>query len=421
VLDTKRRDLKRGSEPIAIGPQVFDLLVYLVQNREHVVTKDDLLEVIWSGRTVSESTLTSHINFARKAIGDNGEKQKLIRTVARKGFRFVGDVTERKPSDAERASASVPTPSNRAQQAPALALPDKPSIAVLPFDNLSGDPEQDYFADGVAEDIITALSRMRWLFVIARNSSFSYKGRAVDVRHVGRDLGVRYVLEGSLRRSAGRVRVVAQLIDAESGNHIWAERYDRGVEDVFAVQDEVTAAIVTAIQPAVADVEAKRAQRKPPERLSAWEAYQRGLWHYGKKTVADHEQAKQFFQRAIAMDAGFPAPYVGLAQACLDDAADYGSRSIEDAAKLSASWAQKAIAIDPEDADARAAVALLALTVGKADEAHDQASLARASNPNSPMAVLAEANSFLFTGRPGEARQGFIACLRIDPRGPLSG
>jgi len=217
------------------------------------------------------------------------------------------------------------------------------------------------------------------------------------------------------------VRVVAQLIEAATGNHIWAERYDRAVEDVFAVQDEITNAIVTAIQPAVADVEFKRALRKPPESLGAWEAYQRGLWHWGKKTAADHEQAKRFFQRAIAIDAEFSAPYVALAQACLDDAADFGSRSVEDAAELSEGWAQKAIAIDPEDADARAVASILAGTFGKWDEAHDQASLARASNPNSPMAILAEANSLLFTGRPGEARQGFTACLRIDPRGPVSG
>src|SRR4051794_18552589 len=181
----------------------------------------------------------------------------------------------------------------------ALPLPDKPSIAVLAFTNMSGDPEQEYFPDGIADDIITELSRSRWLFVIARNSSFSYKGRAVDIRQIARELGVRYVLEGSVRRSGARVRVVAQLIEAETGNHMWAERYDRAVEDVFAVQDEITSAIVTAIRPAVADAEFHRVLRKPPESLGAWEAYQRGLWHYEKRTVADRERGKQFFHRAI--------------------------------------------------------------------------------------------------------------------------
>ena len=192
VLDLDRRELRRGSERVQTGPQVFDLLVYLVRNRERVVSKDDLFEAVWTGRIVSESTLTSHINAARKAVGDSGDEQKLIRTVARKGFRFVGDVTEEAPAAAGGPATSSVTPApDRA--APALALPDKPSIAVLPFQNLSGDPEQEYFADGMVEDIITALSRMRWLFVIARNSSFTYKGRAVDVKQVGRELGVRYV------------------------------------------------------------------------------------------------------------------------------------------------------------------------------------------------------------------------------------
>ena len=216
VLDPDRRELTRGSEVVSVGPQVFDLLLHLVRNRERVVSKDDLLHAVWDGRIVSESTLTSHINAVRKAIGDSGEEQRLIRTLARKGFRFVGAVEEIRSSDDAR-SPPVGFAKPDATSAQALALPDKPSIAVLPFLNLSGDPEQEYFADGVVEDIISALSRMRWLFVIARNSSFTYKGRAVDVKQVGRELGVRYVLEGSVRKAANRVRITGQLIDATTG------------------------------------------------------------------------------------------------------------------------------------------------------------------------------------------------------------
>jgi DNA-binding winged helix-turn-helix (wHTH) protein len=194
LLDINRRELARGAEAIAAGPQVFDLLVYLVRNRERVVSKDDLLDAVWGGRIVSESTLTSHINAVRKVIGDNGEEQRLIRTIARKGFRFVGDVREVQSSDG---FGDLRTGTLDSNEPPAhdLALPDKPSIAALPFLNLSGDPEQEYFADGVVEDIISALSRIGWLFVISRNSSFTYKGRPVDVKQVGRELGVRYVLE----------------------------------------------------------------------------------------------------------------------------------------------------------------------------------------------------------------------------------
>jgi DNA-binding winged helix-turn-helix (wHTH) protein len=190
VLDPERRELTRGAEPVAIGPQVFDLLLHLVRNREHVVSKDELLDGVWDGRIVSESTLTSHINAARKAVADNGQEQRLIRTVARKGFRFVGDVREMETPDSSFAARTAP-PSSGEAPADGLPLPEKPSIAALPFVNLTGDADQEYFTDGVVEDIISALSRIRWLFVIARNSSFTYKGRAVDVKQVGRELGVR--------------------------------------------------------------------------------------------------------------------------------------------------------------------------------------------------------------------------------------
>src|SRR5258708_6045018 len=195
-LDADRRELACGSELIAIGPKVFDLLLYLVQNRNQVVTRDDLLQAVWGGRIVSESTLTSHVNAVRKAIGDTGKEQRLIRTVSRKGLRFVGQVRE----DLPPGRTAVAAPDIVAEKSGGTpALPDSPSITVLPFRNLSGDAGQDYFADGVVEDIITALSRIRWLFVIARNSSFTYKGRTVDEKQVGRELGVRYVVEGSVR------------------------------------------------------------------------------------------------------------------------------------------------------------------------------------------------------------------------------
>jgi adenylate cyclase len=190
-----------------------------------------------------------------------------------------------------------------------LSLPDKPSIAVLPFANMSSDTEQEFFADGIAEDVITALSRYPSLFVIARNSSFTYKGQAVDVKEIGRDLGVRYVLEGSLRKAANRIRVTAQLVEAEIGRHVWAERYDRDLTDIFAVQDEITEAVTIAIAPAIADAELQRALRKPPGSLDAWAAYQRGLWHLGKATAHDYEMAKEFFRRAIDLDPNFPDGY----------------------------------------------------------------------------------------------------------------
>src|SRR5258708_24632718 len=248
MLDVDRRELRRGSEPIAVEPQVFDLLVYLVQNRDRVVSKDDLIASVWGGRIVSESTLTSRINAARKAVGASGRDKKLIRTVPRKGLRFVGDVRTQ-PAGAEPAD-TLNSPLDEAHD-PArtvLPLPDRPAIAVLPFNNMSGDPEQEYFSDGISEDIITGLSKLRWFFVIARNSSFIYKGKAVNMKQVAEELGVGYVAEGSVRKSGGRVRITAQLNDVTTGSHVWAERYDRDLADVFAVQDEITESIVATIE-----------------------------------------------------------------------------------------------------------------------------------------------------------------------------
>ena len=264
-----------GCRSVPVEPQVFDVLVYLVENRDRVVSKDDLIESVWDGRIISDSTLTSRINAARKAIGDTGASQNLIRTVPRKGLRFVGLVHTphgEAPPDAPATAAGQIEPLQ-----PALPLPDRPAIAVLPFTNMSGDREQEYFSDGISEDIISALSKLRWFFVIARNSSFIYKGRAVHMDQVARELGVRYVVEGSVRRSGDQVRISAQLNDVSTGSHIWAERYDRNVADVFAVQDEITKLIVAAIEPHLYAAENFRAQRKPPGSLDAWDLVMRAL------------------------------------------------------------------------------------------------------------------------------------------------
>ena len=202
AIDTDRRELNRGADVVSVAPQVFDLLDYLIRNRERVVSKDDLIKAIWNGRSVSDAALTTRLNVARSAIGDSGDEQRLIKTLPRKGFRFVGQVRE-----AQGPAGATVTGNLEQEPKPALPLPDKPSIAVLPFSNLSSDPEQEYFADGMVEDIITGLSRSRSLFVIARNSTFTYKGKAVDIKQVVRELGVRYVLEGSVRKSGNRVRI----------------------------------------------------------------------------------------------------------------------------------------------------------------------------------------------------------------------
>jgi TolB-like protein len=318
VLDPERRELSHRAEVVPVGPQVFDLLLHLVRNRDRVVSKDDLLQAVWSGRIVSESTVTSHINAVRKAIGDTGEEQRLVRTVARKGLRFVGEVKVDEMGEAPLPGVSGIGKhiSSESREPPsALVLPDKPSIAVLPFHNLSGDPEQEYFADGVVEDIIVALSRMRWLFVIARNSSFTYKGRAVDVKQVGRELGVRYVLEGSVRKTGNKVRITGQLIDATTGTNLWAERFEGTLDDMFELQDQIAQSVVGAIAPQLERAEIERAKRKPTESLDAYDFYLRGTAKLHSGTRESIEAALPLFCKAIELDPEFASAY-GMAAWC---------------------------------------------------------------------------------------------------------
>jgi adenylate cyclase len=297
----------------------------------------------------------------------------------------------------------------------ALPLPDKPSVAVLAFTNMSGDPEQEYFSDGIADDIITELSRSRSLFVIARNSGFSYKGRAVDVKQVARELGVRYVLEGSVRRSAERVRVNAQLIDAQTGNHIWAERYDRELGDIFSVQDEITVAVTTAVLPAVSDAEFRRILRKPPESLGAWEAYQRGLWHMWVRHPAEVDRAKACFEQALALDAAFAPAYSALALLHVHAVVQL-IVPLADAKELASGWARRAIEIDPNDADAQATLAWVTTMSGISDECWERSSAALAMNPNSPLAHFVRGALLVSSGRPSEGRQSALNAIRLDPR-----
>jgi len=302
----------------------------------------------------------------------------------------------------------------------ALPLPDKPSIAVLSFTNMTGDPDQEYFGDGIAEDIITMLSRSRSLFVIARNSSFTYKGRAVDVKQIARELGVRYVLEGSVRRGGNRVRISAQLIDAETGNHLWADRYDRDPADVFAVQDEITEAVAIAIEPAVAEMERQRAVRKPPESLGAWEAYQRGLWHMGRIGVTDNEAAKSFFRRAIELDPNFAPPHAWLANAIFQGAVLYQTSSFAEAADELLPLAERAVCLDRSDAVGHLGIASGLQARGDHDGSLAEMRQALAISPNDATAHHFLGFSLLFSGRPREGIEAIRRAMRLDPNGPVA-
>jgi adenylate cyclase len=308
---------------------------------------------------------------------------------------------------------------DRAQPPLETPLPDRPSIAVLPFQNLSGDPEQEYFADGVVEEIITALSRIRWLFVIARNSSFTYRGQAIDVKRVGRELGVRYVLEGSVRKGGNRVRVTAQLIDATSGVHVWAERYDRDLNDLFAVQDEITASVAGVIEPALAEAEQQRALRKPPERLDAWEAYQRGLWHFYKYGSEENKAAQTFFRQAIALDPNFAPGHYGYALAQFLDNWLYSTAAFPDVIGSSLEEARLAVALDDKDAMAHSVLGWMLFGRGEGDAANAEGRRALALNPNSAFVMGALGATLAQTGHHAEAIDLLSRAMRASPHDPL--
>jgi adenylate cyclase len=300
-----------------------------------------------------------------------------------------------------------------------LPLPDKPSIAVLPFQNMSGDPEQEYFADGMVEEIITALSRIRWLFVIARNSSFTYKGQALGVKRIGRELGVRYVLEGSVRRGGNRVRMTAQLIDATNATHVWADRYDRDLSDIFAVQDEITASVAAVIEPMLAEAEQQRVLRKPPERLDAWEACQRGFWHFHRYAAEENRVALDFFRQAIGLDPNFAPARYGYALALQWDIWHFSARPFIEVQGAAREEAMRAVSLDDKDAMAHAVLAHMMMWGGEWEEAIAQARTAFALNPNSAFVISMLGCVLGFGGHREEALERLRQAMRASPHDPL--
>jgi TolB-like protein len=297
-LDRERGLLRDGKVDVQLRAKSLELLLHLVSNAGRVVSKSELLDAVWNGLAISEDSLTQCIHDVRRALGDS--EQKLVRTVPRRGYLFPAEMLE---------APKIGQPNNEEVAGP---IPGRPSLAVLPFLNLSGDPDQDYFADGMAEEIITALTRIKWLVVISRNSSFAYKGRAVDVKIVSHELGVRYLLEGSVRKASGRIRVSAHLVDADTGVQLWAERFDGTVEDIFELQDQITSRVVGAIAPKLESAEIDRAGRKATANLQAYDYYLRSLSGFYRITRPGNDEALFNLYRAIDLDPSFATAY-GLA------------------------------------------------------------------------------------------------------------
>jgi TolB-like protein/Tfp pilus assembly protein PilF len=410
TIDIERRELRRADAPVHVEPQVLDLLIYLAENRDRVVSKDNIFASVWNGRIVSDSTLTSRINAARKAVGDSGGEQRLIRTVPRKGIRFVGAVTTSNATPADE----TPVPPTIA-----LTLPDRPAIAVLPFTNMSGEPEQEYFSDGISEDIITALSKLRWFFVIARNSSFTYKGKSVHLSQIAQELGVRYVVEGSVRKGGDRVRITVQLNDVVTGSHIWAERYDRDIADVFAVQDEITEAIVAAIEPQLYAAENFHARRKPPDSMDAWDLVMRALSHYWRVTRQDSVVAQALLEKAIALDPNY-GQALGVLATSHTFSAHMGWSDMAVDIPIAERAARAAILADSEDPWAHQALGCAYLFTRRFDDSLAEFELALRLNPNFSLAQGYYGLTLSYCGRWQEGNEAARRALRLSPRDPFS-
>jgi adenylate cyclase len=412
AFDTSRRELRRGAANITITPQVFDLLDYLIRNRERVVSKDDLINAIWNGRSVSEAAVTTRLNAARSAIGDSGREQRLIKTLPRKGFRFVGHVREAR---LHTGTAAADRPSEPARLS--LALPDKPSIAVLPFQNIGGDPEQEYFADGIAEDVLTTLSKIQELMVIARNSSFVFKGQARDIREIGRILGARYVLEGSVRNAGRRVRLAAQLIDSLDGSHVWADRFEGDLDDVFELQDRITQDIVAALEVKLTYGEQVRIWRKRAGSPLVYEHYLKGGHSYINFAKHTHTEARLELERALEINPSF-VPALHLLSFTVTDQVRYGWQKDERTTyEVALEIANRALIADPESYLAYAALGYVRLFQRRHDEALAAAEKTIALGPGCADAFHLAG---MYLGYAGDFRKAAEYELQAQRLSPLS-
>lgn len=421
-IDTESYRIESDGRPVQIEPRVFDLLVYLIENRERVVTRDELLDTLWKGRVVTDSAVTARLKAARKAVGDDGLRQEVIKTVHRRGYQFVAPIA---------ASATVePDVQNEGpSDDPPLTLPANPSIAVLPFTNLSADPEQEIFADGLTEDIITDLSRFRDLFVIASNSCFVYKGMAVRIQEVSHELGVQYVLEGSVQKSGGQVRISVQLIDGRTARHLWAQRYDRELEDLFKVQNEITQMVVGTLASGYGgrlrkawQTEAIRAaaggQRARPRSILAFDCFMRGLDSVDQSTWEGLMKGRELFRRAVELDPGYSRAWGKLAWTYLLELADGWADDPAGTLKQARAHALRGIDADDNESWAHWPLSAYYFHSGRFDLGLVELEKAVELNPNDADILVDHGYYLSYLGRAKEGLAIALKAMRLNPHYP---
>jgi TolB-like protein len=400
-----RGGLMSGDRNVRLTPKALALLSFMAARPGEVIGKEELFGAVWPEVTVGDAALVTCIQEIRSALGDDARRPRYVETVHRRGYRFIGKM----------AAARLPAANDSRTQP--LPLPDRPSIAVLPFDNMSDGPDQEYFADGISDDLITGLSRIHWLFVIARNSSFVYKNRAVDVKQVSRELGVRYVLEGSVRRAGRRIRISAQLIDATTGGHHWAERYDRELGDIFAVQDEITGNVVAAIEPRLLAAEGVRALSRSSDDLGAWELVARAQAHVWRLTRADYETAISGLSKAVEIYPDY-APARSRLAFRLTFAAHMGWIDRDYGLQAGREHAVRAVALDDCDSWAQTALGYLWMMERRTEESISAFRRAVELNPNSATAHGDLGRCLAFAGHDREAIEQAEYAIRLSPMDP---
>lgn len=419
LLDPALRELRFRGAAVPAEPQVFDLILYLVRNRDRVVGPDELVDTVWEGRHVSESTIRNRINAARKLIGDNGDRQAVIRTVARRGLRFVAEVTE--SGDADGTASGVAGGNEPAAEDGGRPFPrdnQRPVIAVLPFINLSGDSLQEHLGDGICEDIITILARHRTLTVVARNSAFAFKGRAGDVRRTGSQLGADYVVEGSVRRADDDIRVTAHLIQTATGQLIWAETFDRRIEALFEVQDAITHMIAACIEPQIGSAERARVERKTPTSLCAWDLFQLGTSRLYRATPRDNREAQNLLRQAIEHDRDHALAHAHLSYAILLSMLYFGAEPEEQRLAEAHELAQTAMALDDKDAMVRFVYGRVLLARREYADALQELKQTVALNPALAIGFCGVGDSLAYEGRYSESFPYFQRAIELSPHDP---
>lgn len=427
VLDTERFELSRDSNPLDVEPQVVELLALLVANSHRMVTKEEVNQTVWKGRVVSEAALSSRIKALRHALGDSGRTQRFIRTVHKKGFRFVAPVT-RPDDDSPAASGSgrtgraTPETTSASSKTDPGSKPDAGgagiSVAVLPFRNLSSESGHEYFADGITADIITHLSKHHWLAVTARNTSFGYKGRDLSGEVIGRELDVSYVVEGSVQRSDDRVRINAYLIDAKTGHHKWAERFDRQLSDIFSLQDEITEKIVARVEPEIGYAERTRVLNACPPDLQAWDLFHLGVYHFFQFTSTDNLEAQRLLQRSWELDPRFGEAYAWWAYAVTLGMVYWDTRPSAALLDKALAACDKALSMDGRNAVFHALKARVLLARREYDRAITENEAAIALNPSLAAAHCGLGDSLAYEGRYEESIACFDKSIELSPNDP---